>query len=234
MNISTVLTRLLKEYNLSEAEVARRSGLKQPTVHRIKVGQVKSPEYGNVKKIAKVFSVTPAQLRGEEPIWEPNSSQSITANAVSEQNAAYITDTLSDAYQEVPVSSVMLSAGKNGMELQLSEEESNQSAYYQKSWLKRKGLKVENLFRMRVTGSSMEPALFSDDIVLVDRGRSEPAHGKVFALQVDGEPLIKRIKKLDGIWWITSDNKAHSNQDQPLENTNQIIGAAVEKSSTTI
>ncbi|KIU47515.1 peptidase S24 [Pseudomonas putida] len=48
----------MKELELTEAEVSRRTGVPQPTVHRILTGVSASPRQANVEKIAKALGVT--------------------------------------------------------------------------------------------------------------------------------------------------------------------------------
>lgn len=48
----------MTELNLSEGELGRRSGVPQPTIHRIVTNEVKSPRQENVEKIAKALKVS--------------------------------------------------------------------------------------------------------------------------------------------------------------------------------
>lgn len=57
------LREAMTEMGLSEGELARRAGLKQPTIHRILTGQSKDPRQGNVEKIAAVIGQTATWLR---------------------------------------------------------------------------------------------------------------------------------------------------------------------------
>lgn len=52
----------------SEAELARRAGVKQPTLHRIIAGESKDPKNENLEPIARYYQLTVSQLRGEAPI----------------------------------------------------------------------------------------------------------------------------------------------------------------------
>ncbi|MCX9150590.1 helix-turn-helix domain-containing protein [Pseudomonas sp. TB1-B1] len=48
----------MHEMNLSEGELGRRSGVPQPTIHRIVTNAVASPRHQNVEKIAKALKVS--------------------------------------------------------------------------------------------------------------------------------------------------------------------------------
>lgn len=66
--LSSTLKQLLNEANISEAELARRTGIAQPMVNRLATGKNKNPKLETLKPIAKYFSVTFSQLLGEEDL----------------------------------------------------------------------------------------------------------------------------------------------------------------------
>lgn len=134
----------------------------------------------------------------------------------------------------IPELDVRLCAGTGGFEVQRVPEESGESVYYKKSWLTKRGYKPENLVRLSVTGSSMEPALFDGDKVTLNLASKTPKNGFAFAVMLDGQPAIKRMLKRNNQWWITSDNPSYSKFDIELESTEIIIGEAVDKSSSVI
>ncbi|MHB0844735.1 LexA family transcriptional regulator [Stutzerimonas nitrititolerans] len=63
MNIGKRLAAMLEELDWSEGELKRRSGVPQPTIHRIITGESQDPRQGNVEKIAKALGVTAHWLR---------------------------------------------------------------------------------------------------------------------------------------------------------------------------
>ncbi|NWC92654.1 MULTISPECIES: LexA family transcriptional regulator [unclassified Pseudomonas] len=65
----------------SEGEMARRTGLKQPTVHRIVAGESKSPKRENIEKIAKALRLPSKWLWDGGP--RPESSLNDESNVVS-------------------------------------------------------------------------------------------------------------------------------------------------------
>lgn len=86
---------------------------------------------------------------------------------------------------------------------------------FKKSWIKRKGLKVQNLAAIFASGRSMEPTIHEWDALLVDKGSNTLKNDRVFAfLNRDKETIVKRAVKEDGFWLLRSDNadktvKAH-------------------------
>ncbi|GAB3479433.1 LexA family protein [Azotobacter salinestris] len=66
MKIGERIAAEMLRLGISEGELGRRSGVNQPTIHRIITGDSKSPRQANVEKIAKALGVTPEWLwRGE-------------------------------------------------------------------------------------------------------------------------------------------------------------------------
>lgn len=100
---------------------------------------------------------------------------------------------------------VELSAG-NGKETWHIEEK--EPLPFQADYIRRLDAKPKNLVAVKVNGDSMEPRLFDDDTVIVDRADTRvPANGGVFALVYAGELLVKRLFRLpDGGLKVVSDN----------------------------
>jgi len=62
MKIGERLAALMSERGLSEGELGRRSGVSQPTIHRIVTGESKNPRQDNVEAVAKALGVSSAWL----------------------------------------------------------------------------------------------------------------------------------------------------------------------------
>jgi len=127
---------------------------------------------------------------------------------VAEKTAIYGKE---ENYIFIPQVSGKISAGgglvpDNTVELRLA---------FKREWIQRHG-EPQNMSLIRVSGDSMEPTLFSGDIVLVDHNRNyiDP-QGGIYAIAMDDVIMIKRLqviypsKKI----WITSDNPRY----KPLE-----------------
>ena len=72
--------------------------------------------------------------------------------------------------------------------------------------IERLQLNPANLIIMSVKGRSMEPMYFEDDKVLVDTSKQIPKNNECFAVNWNGEPIVKcLIKKPDG-WCLNSFN----------------------------
>jgi len=59
---------MLKHGNLSVTDLAKATGLPQPTLHQLYTGFTKKPRKKTLSILAKYFGVTPQQLLGEAPL----------------------------------------------------------------------------------------------------------------------------------------------------------------------
>lgn len=75
---------------------------------------------------------------------------------------------------------------------------------------------------VRAAGDSMEPTIRDGDLVAVDAGRTDPLDGHLFAVRTDAGLVVKRLRRLDGRWLLTSDNAAHA--PRPVAEDDRILG----------
>lgn len=66
-SVAEILNWLMQRHEISEAGLARATGVTQPTIHRIVTGEIGDPRHGKLQPIANYFGISVAQLRGEEP-----------------------------------------------------------------------------------------------------------------------------------------------------------------------
>lgn len=74
------------------------------------------------------------------------------------------------------------------------DETIEMSVAFRRDWISRKG-DPRKMSLIRVSGDSMEPTLYSGDLVLVDHNRTQvEAAGGIYAMVLDQEILIKRLE----------------------------------------
>lgn len=66
--LSSNLKGLMAELHITESELARRTGVGQPVVHRIASGETDNPKVGTLSPIANFFALSISQLIGDEPL----------------------------------------------------------------------------------------------------------------------------------------------------------------------
>lgn len=71
--LGTTLKFLLRELNMNESQLARKTGIGQPVIHRMASGETENPKIKTLVPVAKFFGISISQLIGEEPL--PNKQQ---------------------------------------------------------------------------------------------------------------------------------------------------------------
>jgi hypothetical protein len=101
-----------------------------------------------------------------------------------------------------------LSAGIMGFSVEPDRRDGG-LATVPRRWVEQNDYIPERLLAMEVKGESMEPALYAGDLVIVNTADTRPVDGAVYAVNYEGEPVIKRLVRDGGFWWLSSD---HSDQ----------------------
>ncbi|MFP5238456.1 MULTISPECIES: LexA family transcriptional regulator [Fundidesulfovibrio] len=109
----------------------------------------------------------------------------------------------SEEFSYVPKVRARLSAGGGSLVV----DEAIETYYaFRHAWLKRKG-QISQMRLMRVSGDSMEPTLRDEDVVLIDLSQTEIYTGKIYAVGIDEEIVVKRLDKKPGQLVLVSDNR---------------------------
>jgi len=98
-----------------------------------------------------------------------------------------------------------LSAGIVGFAADPVDEEDN-PIVFRRTWFESRGYIPEKLVAIKVKGESMEPGLSDGDTVVINTADTKPKNGEVFAVNFEGEAVVKRMARDIGFWWLTSDN----------------------------
>ena len=124
-----------------------------------------------------------------------------------------------------------LSAGASGFGIEYLGDEAA-PIVFQRQWYEQRGFAPDKLFAVKVANGSMEPGLFDGDTVVVNTAQSEPRDGVVFAVNYEGELVIKRLVRDAGQWWLCSDNPDQRRYPRKVchEGTH-ILGEIVHKQS---
>lgn len=86
-------------------------------------------------------------------------------------------------------------------------EDDHPPLVFRADFLRRMGVAVGNAVVVEAEGISNEPKIPDGAVVLVNRGDRERLNGDLFAFRVDGELLIKRLERIDGVGILaTADN----------------------------
>ncbi len=88
---------------------------------------------------------------------------------------------------------------------------------------------LKNIEAINVSGDSMEPTFSYNDIVFVNRAKTDLQRGGIFTIRTEAGLFIKRVqKRIDGKVDIISDNKVYSTQTLD-PNEIEVIGRVVSR-----
>jgi len=200
MKFSERLDALLTEQHKSLTDLARFLNVTPQAAHQWAKG-VTEPRGKRLKEIAEFFGLTESELvygapRVSRPVVFPKG----TTGVVSIDD-----NTESPEYMPIRKVRLRLSAGITGFAIEQSEDAGN-PIFFRTDWMKARGYKADNLVAIPVSGQSMEPTMSDGDTVVINTMEDIPKDGKVFAVNYEGEAVIKRLVRDAGEWWLTSDN----------------------------
>ncbi len=127
-----------------------------------------------------------------------------------------------------------LSAGASGFGVEYRDND-GAPIVFQRKWYSDNGFEPGHLFAVRVANGSMEPGLYDGDTVVVNTKSTQPKDGIVFAVNYEGEMVIKRLIRDGGQWWLSSDNPNQQRYPRKLcDEHSLLIGEVVHKQSMRI
>lgn len=176
------------ESALTQKEVCTRTGIKQGTLSELE--NDKYPTSSFVPHLASLYRVEALWLAEGKGVKRRSDSALVTPG---------------DGRLPIRRGLFKLSAGVSGYEVEYENGES-EPIFMAKRWFDHHHYNPERLIALKVNGRSMEPKMHDGDLVIVDMDSATPKDGVVFAVNYEGEMVIKRMRRDAGQWFITSDN----------------------------
>jgi phage repressor protein C with HTH and peptisase S24 domain len=189
-SIASRLARARERAGLTQQQLGNLAGVSQSTIGNIEAGLRQSR--GSLPQIAEALGVRLKWLRDGE---EPGIDQLRRLVEMSDN----------PDYPAIRRARFKLSAGASGFAVEYDEGDAP-PIVFRKEWFVRRGLRHDRLFAVEVTNGSMEPGLYAGDTVVVNTDETQERDGEVFAMNYEGELVIKRLVRDEGQWWLASDN----------------------------
>lgn len=198
--MATLGERLRKARNLrglSQITLGELSGISQPTISDLETGKTQDATSDTLLKLSNILRIRPQWLGKESGAMEFGGREAARAPKQVIDHAA--------DHVGVRRGSLRLAAGVPGFAIEYENHESP-PIFFRRDWFKSRGYDADKLIALKVQGSSMEPGLYEGDTVVVNTADSAPVDGEVYAMNYEGQPIIKRLKRDAGEWWLASDN----------------------------
>lgn len=202
MDISTRLNEAMTKAGYeSQSALARASGIPQPTINRILNGVgKKGPETNTLAALAQACNVSFEWLHEGTGPRERNG-----VAAAARFTPVVVAADDDDRFYRIDKVKLRLSAGISGFAME-PETHDGSTISIPRDWADRNGYDPERLIGITVRGESMEPSLYEDDLVIINTGDTKLVDGVVYAFNYEGEPVVKRLVRDAGQWWLASDN----------------------------
>lgn len=225
MSLAQRLTNAMAIKGISQAELARACNVKPPSVHGWLSGKAKFLRGENLLLAAAALGVSQQ--------WLATGEGAMQADAGSAPVAIDLDN--NPDYPAIRRVRFRLSAGASGFSVDYSHNEDGAPIVFQRGWYEARGLKPCKLFAVKVANGSMEPGLHHDDTVVVNTDSVTPKDGVVFAVNYEGEMVIKRLVRDGGQWWLASDNQDQRRYPRKIcDEHSVLIGEIVHKQSERI
>ncbi|TLX65093.1 Cro/Cl family transcriptional regulator [Stutzerimonas nosocomialis] len=205
MHIGKRLAAKLDELDWSENELARRSGVSQPTIHRIISGESRDPRQRNVEKLAKALGVSAHWLRhGDTGAREPAGAYEVP-NAVPGPE-------IRSPFREIKIVGTA-QMGSEGYWYALDESDGHVDV----------PSRDPGAYALRLKGDSMAPAIRSGWIAVCEPNERLVPGEYVMIRLLDGQCMVKELLYANDVEIsVMSVNDAYGRRTIPVEEIEHI------------
>ena len=202
----------------NQQALADASGIPQPTISRIlKNSAKKSPSGNTIKLLADACGVSFQWLyEGTGPMERQGSGglSGVIKVAAGEAEAQFV---------GVKMLKRQIFLGLDGSDADW-EYEDEVPISLPVEWLRDKRLSASDLFAFRASGQSMYPTIRDGALIVATRADVQPVDSKLYAVNHNGRPVVKRMEREAGLWYLASDNPAPEFRRRAVDNDSRIIG----------
>lgn len=186
---------------ITQSQVAKAAGV-SPTAAGYWFADANGINAEQARRVGEFLGVDPVWLESGEGTAFP--VESILQMFPGAKRVVAVDEDSSDTYR-IPFVKLKLRAGMTGFQAE-PEVGDGATIGLSKMWVDRRGYTPSQLISMQVKGESMEPTFYEGDTIVVNLADKKPTDNGVFAVNYDGEAVVKRLSRDAGQWWLMSDN----------------------------
>lgn len=201
MSIHQIIRSGRERLKMTEQQFADALDVSRGTIQQWEKEGGTAPNRKRQPAVARLLGISISELLGEisqnSTSIQPAATASIAPVAINLVN--------NPDFPAVRRVNIKLSAGASGFGVDyIGDDEA--PIVFQRKWFDRHGYNPAQLMAVRVCNGSMEPGLYDGDTVVINTADDTPKDGEVFAVNYEGELVIKRMVRDAGQWWLASDN----------------------------
>jgi phage repressor protein C with HTH and peptisase S24 domain len=210
MSIGSRIKEARTQAKLSQKALAQKVGMSQSSLSELETGESSGTTL--IASFAAALGVNALWLEtGKGPVTGPHLSVVQPGETSFSDDSPFIDDAtpvrVGDEPNTVSVRMVTLRlrAGVSGFEVEPDLVDGGQSSVPLKV-IDELNLDPQHLLALRVRGTSMEPMMFEDDVVIINTADRKPLNRELYALNWNGEALIKMLVHRNQDWYLYSMN----------------------------
>lgn len=193
--------------DFTQQDLASRAGVSQGSIAHLESGRTKTSR--SLTRIAAALDVTTEWLADGR--GEPFQKTEVGGHQeIQFPGSMGVTGSTDGSPSHIPIRKITefkLSAGLTGFQVEL-DHRTNGMWELPTRWLDRKGLNPIHLIAIEIKGESMEPNLYDGDLIVINTADTRLVNGEVYAVNYEGEAVVKRMIREAGQWYLCSDNPA--------------------------
>jgi phage repressor protein C with HTH and peptisase S24 domain len=222
-----------KRLKMSQQAFADAVGVTRSAVQQWERGET-GPTRKNQPAVARVLGITAAELMNPTQDVLDRAGRQTERTGRQRATAHEVPLDGNPEYHTIRRASVKASAGITGFAIDYDNggNDPGNPIVFRRDWYEQRGYRPERMIAMRVHGSSMEPTLYDGDVVVVNMDSTSPKDGVAYLLLYEGDPVVKRLVRDAGAWWLASDNPDQRRYPRKLcDEATKVIGQVVYKQS---
>lgn len=213
---------VMQHFSLTQAELARICGVKQPSVNKWVNGGTETIKSDSALRLCERYPINLQWLisGAGSPLFDGDDVESGNPSITFTNGAVRLFHLVA----------------QTDPRLQPKLDEMDMSPkYYDQTWLEEHGLKVENLQAFVVTEDALSPFINEGDVVTIDRTQTVIENGRVYAFAFNGRLHVRRLRVLlnGDLQTIPSDSRSAEIISKDQINFLHILGKVVDRSGST-
>ena len=172
-----------------------------------------APTRKNQPVVAAFMGITVTELMGDTlpqsggiiPFYTGGANQALAQSGQAKEAIKLIEIENNQEYPAIRRVALKAQAGVGGYAVEYLNND-GPPIVFRSDWYKAKGYRPDKMLALRVAGESMIPSLYEGDLIVINTEQVQPKQGLPFLVSYEGEVVVKRLVRDDGLWWLVSDN----------------------------